>query len=278
MQARIAQFDTERMRTLGAVGHDLRTPMTSLRLRAEMVEDPSLRDPMVRTLEEMAVMADGLVSFARSGQEDEAQRRVDITALLQDLCAERGAVWSGGPAACVTGRPVALRRVFGNLIDNALRYAGDAAVSVGQEGASVVVRVTDTGPGIPDDRLAAMFAPFVRGDHSRNTDWRCGARPVHCPDRRQRPRGADYPAERRDGRSGGRGPSAVWRAQWKSRLLGMTRTSRGWRLDGDGSGLTTWSARESCGAKASGASRNSASDRSSRCWATTWMISTSRCT
>ncbi|MFN2307846.1 MAG: ATP-binding protein, partial [Paracoccaceae bacterium] len=106
---------------------------------------------------------------ARSGQEDEAQRRVDITTLLQELCAERGAVWSGGPAACVTGRPVALRRVFGNLIDNALRYAGDAAVSVAHEGAQVVVRVADTGPGIPDDRLAAMFAPFARGDHSRNT-------------------------------------------------------------------------------------------------------------
>lgn len=169
MQARIARFDAERMRTLGAVGHDLRTPMTSLRLRAEMVDDADLRDPMIRTLDEMGVMADGLVNFARSGQEDEAQRRVDVTTLLQELCAERGAVWSGGPAACVTGRPVALRRVFGNLIDNALRYAGDATVSVAREGAQVVVRVVDTGPGIPDDRLAAMFAPFARGDHSRNT-------------------------------------------------------------------------------------------------------------
>ena len=170
MQAEIARFDAERLRTLGAVGHDLRTPMTSLRLRAEMVEDEALREPMIRTLDEMGVMADGLVSYARSGQEDEARVAVDLAALLSDLCAERGAVWTGGPALSAQGRPVALKRVFGNLLDNALRYAGAAEVALAREDDTARVSVRDTGPGIPEDRLAQMFAPFTRGEESRSPD------------------------------------------------------------------------------------------------------------
>ncbi|MGX9847436.1 ATP-binding protein [Limimaricola litoreus] len=169
MQARIAQFEAERLRTLAAVGHDLRTPITSLRIRAEMLDEAE-GEPMIRTLDEMAVMAEGLVSFARSGHEAEPVAEVDLAPLLARLCDERGAVCEGGSAPPVRGRPVALSRAFGNLIDNAIRYGGSARVQLTQEGEMAVVRILDDGPGIEAARLEGMFEPFVRGEQSRSQD------------------------------------------------------------------------------------------------------------
>ncbi|MGL5009342.1 MAG: HAMP domain-containing protein, partial [Paracoccaceae bacterium] len=140
MQVEIARFDAERMRTLGAVGHDLRTPITSLRIRAELLEDEALRDSMVRTLDEMAVMADGLVGFAKGSREDEPVGEIDLAAFLGQLAADRGAVFAGGPALRVRGRRVALMRAIGNLVDNALRYGGAARVTLAAEGAEAVIR------------------------------------------------------------------------------------------------------------------------------------------
>ncbi|MDA8870165.1 ATP-binding protein [Rhizobiaceae bacterium] len=168
MQARIARFDAERTRTLAAVGHDLRTPITSLRIRAEMLEDDA-RDPMVRTLDEMRVMADGLVAYARGDGDGEATQNLDIAEMLARLSQERGATFSNGAPLVVRGRPVALMRAFGNLIDNAIRYGGAARVAVLQDSGIAKVTVEDDGPGIPDDRLDEMFEPFVRGDVSRSS-------------------------------------------------------------------------------------------------------------
>ncbi|WP_017927483.1 ATP-binding protein [Limimaricola hongkongensis] len=168
MQARIARFEAERTRTLAAVGHDLRTPITSLRIRAEMLDDED-GAPMIRTLDEMAVMAEGLVSFAREGNEAEPVGEIDLAALLVRLCAERGAVFEGG-TAMVTGRPVALGRACGNLIDNAIRYGGAARVRLEQARRRAVVSILDDGPGIPEAQLGAMFDPFMRGDNSRSLD------------------------------------------------------------------------------------------------------------
>lgn len=170
MQDRIAAFEAERLRMVGAVGHDLRTPITSLRIRAEMLDDPAQREAMVATLDEMAVMADGLVSYARSGSEAEPAGLVDLRPLVARLAAERGAAVLPGPDAQVRGRPVALGRAFGNLIDNAMRYGGSARIELAVEGGNAVVSVSDDGPGLPEDRLAAVFDPFVRGDDSRSSD------------------------------------------------------------------------------------------------------------
>lgn len=169
MQAQIEGFEADRMRTLGAVGHDLRTPITSLRLRAEMVEDDDLRQAMVRTLDEMAVMAQGLVSWAKGAGEAEPTAPLDLHALLRQVAADRGVPFAGRPAM-VRGRKVALSRAVGNLIDNALRYAGGAQVALDVAGASARITVTDGGPGIPADRLATIFDPFVRGEDSRSRD------------------------------------------------------------------------------------------------------------
>jgi signal transduction histidine kinase len=169
MQTRIARFDAERTRTLAAVGHDLRTPITSLRIRAEMLDEPD-REPMVRTLDEMTVMADGLVAYARGQGDAEEVVAVDLAALLGRLCAERGAGFVSTRPATVRGRPVALARAFGNLVDNALRYGSAARVRVDPVEDDAVVTVDDDGPGIPPERIEAMFEPFVRGEASRSLE------------------------------------------------------------------------------------------------------------
>ena len=169
MQGQIAGFEAERMRTLAAVGHDLRTPITSLRIRAEMLED-DLRDPMVRTLDEMTVMADELVAFARGDGEAEETRDIDLSALLARLSQERGASFVSTQGVTVSGRSVALSRAFGNLIDNAIRYGGTARVTLSEENGTALVTIDDDGPGIAPERLTEMFEPFVRGEASRNTE------------------------------------------------------------------------------------------------------------
>lgn len=170
MQKRIARFDAERMRTLAAVGHDLRTPITSLRIRAELLDDDELRVPMVRTLDEMAIMADGLVAYAKGSRETETSELIDLAPFLRRLCQERGAVIQDAAAARVQGRPVALTRAIGNLVDNALRYGGSAVVCLGRDGSEAVITVEDQGPGIPPERLEAVFEPFVRGEESRSAE------------------------------------------------------------------------------------------------------------
>ena len=169
MQAQIARFDAERTRTLAAVSHDLRTPITSLRIRAEMLEDEA-REPMIRTLDEMAVMTDGLVAFARGDGEFEKKQNVDLGELLSRLCEDRGAMLDVMNDTAVLGRPVELTRAFGNLIDNAIRYGNAARVRLSCKGTDAVVMIEDDGPGIPLERLGDIFEPFVRGDQSRSAE------------------------------------------------------------------------------------------------------------
>jgi signal transduction histidine kinase len=170
MQVQIARFDAERMRTLGAVGHDLRTPITSLRIRAEMLDDAEVRDNMVRILDEMAVMADGLVGFAKGARDDEPVQDIALPAFLAQLATDRGAMFSRGPDLILRTRPVALTRAVGNLVDNALRYGGSAKITLEQDGRDALISITDAGPGIAAERLASVFDPFVRGDDSRSAD------------------------------------------------------------------------------------------------------------
>lgn len=169
MQARIAGFDAERMRTLAAVGHDLRTPITSLRIRAEMLDEQEAA-PIIRTLDEMTVMAEGLIAYARGTQDAETVQPVDLPELLDRLCRERGATFGGDRSLTVDAKPVALGRALSNLIDNAVRYGGKADVRLEARDDAAVVLIEDEGPGIPPERLESMFEPFVRGEESRSAE------------------------------------------------------------------------------------------------------------
>ncbi len=172
MQAEIARFDSERIRTIAAVGHDLRTPMTSLRIRAEMIEDDDLREPMIATLDEMAAMAEGLVTYARDGLEETRVPELDLAELLETLCRDRGVAFRAAARPQIEAGPVSLGRAVGNLIDNAQRYGGDGAVEVSlvREGREILIAVADQGPGIDAALMPVIFDPFTRGDSSRNAD------------------------------------------------------------------------------------------------------------
>lgn len=168
MQSRIARAEAERARVMGALGHDLRTPITGLRIRAEMLPEEE-GNPIIEALDEMAVMADGLLAQARGEAEPEEPQEVDLAAFLRALAQARGAEVGPLDAVRASISPVALRRAVGNLIDNALRYAGRARLSLTRDGAEAVIAVEDDGPGIPEERLADVMEPFVRGDTARGT-------------------------------------------------------------------------------------------------------------
>ncbi|MFQ6551057.1 ATP-binding protein [Aestuariibius insulae] len=176
MQSRVARFESERMRTMAAVGHDLRTPITSLRIRAEMLaenekgEAAAEAKAMLATLGSMEVMADGLVTYARDTSDAEPTRRSDLASFLSRIAKERGATLGQTTALDVDIRPVAVTRAVGNLIDNAIRYAGTATVSLTAEGGEAVIAVEDQGPGISKAHLTDITEPFVRGEASRSAE------------------------------------------------------------------------------------------------------------
>ena len=176
MRARIFGMLGEKDRMLGALGHDLRTPLASLRVRVESIDNDALRAKMTGTMDEMAVMLDDILALARSGQAKEAMVVTDVGALLSAVVEDYrdvGADVALGemPAHIVRLlHPVPMRRVLRNLIDNALNYGTRARVSLSDEGGRAVIRVADDGPGIPSDRIPEMLEPFARAEESRSRE------------------------------------------------------------------------------------------------------------
>ena len=175
MQRRLQRFIADRTRILTAMSHDLKTPITRLRLRAETLEDDALRGKFVRDLEDMEAMVTQTLEFMRDSSAAEPVLRVDLMALLESLCedyadAGRTVSLEGRIAAPYAARPLALRRCLGNLLDNALRY-GERVLVRAEDGArEVVIRVLDEGPGMTEAELAKAFEPFYRGEASRNRE------------------------------------------------------------------------------------------------------------
>lgn len=173
MGERLDRYVSDRLRMLAAISHDLRTPITSLRLRTELIDDAETREKMLETLQEMQRMVEATLAFAREEAESEPTRTVDLQALadsiVQDL-ADLGqpATILERPALPLACRPMALRRAIRNLVENAIRYGKLALVTVEIEGSEAVLRVDDDGPGIPAERLDDVFEPFVRLDESRS--------------------------------------------------------------------------------------------------------------
>ncbi len=175
MQDRLRRLIDDRTMMLAAISHDLRTVLTRLTLRAEFIEDPQQREKAVADIDEMRSMLDASLSFARDDTAEEARTSVDLSSLLQSLCddlADAGnEVHFEGPARLpYWSQPVALRRVFANLIGNALKYGVEATVTAAPLDGGVVVEIADRGPGIPSDKREQVFAPFYRLEGSRSRE------------------------------------------------------------------------------------------------------------
>ena len=157
-------------------GLSLRTPITTLRLRAEFVDDEDLRMRMIGTLDEMQAMTEASLAFAKGDAAGEPTRVVDLAALVEsvveDLAAQGlDAALAGEPARAVLPcRPMALRRALTNLVENATRYGGEARVRVARCGGDVAISVEDRGPGISETELKRVFEPFVRLEGSRSQE------------------------------------------------------------------------------------------------------------
>jgi signal transduction histidine kinase len=175
MQARLRQLVENRTRMLAGLSHDLRTPLTLLRLRAENVPDAEDRERMLATIAAMNEMIEATLDFARNEAAAEPPRRTDVAALLAaiaDDMAEAGLPVTMVPAAAIelTCRPAALRRALGNLLDNAVKYGGAAEVAIVPEPQAVAITIDDRGPGIPEAEFDRVFQPFYRLEESRSRE------------------------------------------------------------------------------------------------------------
>ena len=175
MQQRLSRFISDRTRILTAMSHDLKTPITRMRLRTEMLEDSAVQAKFVRDLEEMESMVTQTLEFMRDTSAGEPVQRVNLAALLESLQSDfqdAGRPFEIGGAAAhpYPGRPLALRRCLANLVENAIRYGERAAISVEEGAGEVIIRILDRGPGIPEQELERAFEPFFRGEASRSRE------------------------------------------------------------------------------------------------------------
>lgn len=175
MQSRLATYLRERTQVLAAMSHDLKTPITRLRLRAELLEDAQLREKFGNDLQEMEAMVTSALDFLRGMDNGELVRPVDVNALLESLQAdfrETGGTVSieGRAASPYPGRPQALKRCFANLLENAIKYGKAARVAIGDNADRLEIRILDEGPGLLPDQLEKVFEPFYRVEASRNRD------------------------------------------------------------------------------------------------------------
>ncbi len=175
MQRRLRAMISDRTQMLAAISHDLRTPITRLRLRAEFVDDGEQRAKMLADLAEMEAMIAATLAFAREDSNAEPRRDLDLAVLVQSVCDDavdvgREVVYTGTARASYSGRPLALKRVLGNLIDNAVRYGARARVALEVTPERFVITVEDDGPGIPESEFERVFEPFYRVEASRSRD------------------------------------------------------------------------------------------------------------
>ena len=173
MRSQIHRFMAYRVAMLAAISHDLRTPLTRMRLRGEFIEDDEQRARLFRDVEEMQAMVDGALAFFRDDAAEEEATQVDLPGVLKTIAndfADQGIdIAYSGPAHLVTyGRPFALKRAFTNLIDNAVKYATPPEIILRAEDGGALVIIRDEGAGIPNEALEKVFNPYFRLDPSRN--------------------------------------------------------------------------------------------------------------
>jgi signal transduction histidine kinase len=175
MQTKLRGLIGNRTRLLAAISHDLRTPLTLLRLRAENVGDVAERDKMLATIADMDAMVGATLQFARDEDSMEAPRPTDVAALTQsvvDDMADAGipVKMEQAESIVLNCRPEALRRAIRNLVDNAVKYGKSAAVQIIGSPNAVEINIDDEGPGIPEHELARVLQPFYRAETSRSRE------------------------------------------------------------------------------------------------------------
>lgn len=175
MRERLSRFVAERTRMVAALAHDLRTPITALRLRLEFLPDDDNTRAMAATLDDMASMSEASLTFMREEAANEATRNVDLSALIDALCEDyrtTGALLTFEPEVRIAliCRPVAIRRALRNIIDNALAYGDTARLALIDGEKAVMIEVRDDGAGIDEADMKRVFDPFVRLESSRSRD------------------------------------------------------------------------------------------------------------
>jgi len=173
MKDRLTRFVNERTHMLAALSQDLRSPLTAMRLRIEMLDETEDSIRLQALVEEMRAMVEATLEFARGLAKAEPPSDVDLAAVLADLVGDVGgdrATLVPSPPLPVTIRQQAVNRALRNLIDNAVRYGGGTMVTLKKEQGSAVITIADKGPGLPEDQLEAVFEPFVRLEGSRSRD------------------------------------------------------------------------------------------------------------
>jgi signal transduction histidine kinase len=180
MAARIRRFVSDRTEMLTAIGHDLRTPITRLKLRAEFIDDEELRGKILGDLDELEKMVSATLAFGRDSRVNEPVSSIDLVELLRTILDETGdanpesadrLTYRGPPHQTVRARPVALKRALANLVSNAESYGGSARVTmVPPADGTVAVTIEDDGPGIPTEEIDRVFEPFHRLEQSRNPE------------------------------------------------------------------------------------------------------------
>jgi len=179
MRERITGLIDDRTRMLAAISHDLRTPITRMRLRSEFIEDDVHRARMLADLDQMRSMLESVLSFLRNDRRLEAMTLVDIASTLQlvaDQFADMGhkVNYVGPDHAMATVRPDDLLRTVTNLVENATRFGAEATIRLAMSAGNAIIDVEDDGPGISDAQKDNMLEPFVRGDSARNMDEAAG--------------------------------------------------------------------------------------------------------
>jgi signal transduction histidine kinase len=173
MQERLSRYIRTRTGILAAMSHDLKTPITRLRLRAELLEHPETREKFVRDLAEMENMVNSTLGYMRGLDDREALRAIDVRALAEALAADAEELGqpfrvTGQPMAPFIGKSEGLKRCIQNLLDNALRYGRDVELAIEDSAEALAVVIRDRGPGVPEDQLERVFEPFYRLEGSRN--------------------------------------------------------------------------------------------------------------
>lgn len=176
MSERLQRFVSDRTQMLAAISHDLRTPITALRIRAEMIDDDALRERIIASLAEMETMVESTLQFARAESAAEPTQRVDLRKLVEravrdvDPPGEKLVFPPVADALTVSCRPIALTRAVRNVLENAVRYGDRAEIALLAEPTQNAIVIRDRGPGIPEADQERVFEPFVRLEDSRSTE------------------------------------------------------------------------------------------------------------